>query len=103
WKVLFGGTAETFKNWRRAGPAGGGLLHVNGEMISYGNGGLRLFFYATELFGDFTLRLQFRIFDAANHNSGVFVRFPRPTLDISDALKPRTANEAYFDPKNPAW
>jgi len=103
WKVLFGGTAETFKNWRRAGPAGGGLLHLNGEMISYGNGGLRLFFYATELFGDFTLRLQFRIFDAANHNSGVFVRFPRPTLDLSDALKPRTANEAYFDPKNPAW
>ncbi|MCI0428617.1 MAG: DUF1080 domain-containing protein [Nitrospiraceae bacterium] len=102
-RALFDGTATTFKNWRLAGPSGGGMLHVNGEMVSYGDGGLRLFFYATELFGDFTLRLQFRIFDAANHNSGVFVRFPRPTLDISDALKARTANEAFFDPGNPAW
>lgn len=102
-RPLFDGTATTFKNWRLAGPAGGGMLHINGEMVCYGDGGLRLFFYATELFGDFTLRLQFRIFDAANHNSGVFVRFPRPTLDLSDALKPRTANETFFDPGNPAW
>ena len=79
------------------------MAHIDGEMISYGNGALRLFFYATELFGDFTLRLQFRIFDAANHNSGVFLRFPRPSLDLSDALKPRTANESSFDPTNLAW
>ena len=102
-RPLFDGTAATFKNWRLAGPGGGGMVHLNGEMVSYGDGGLRLFFYATELFGDYTLRLQFRIFDVANHNSGVFVRFPRPTLDLSDALKPRTANEQFFDPKNPAW
>ena len=102
-RPLFDGTAATFKNWRLAGPTGGGMLHVNGEMVSYGDGGLRLFFYATELFGDFTVRLQFRIFDVANHNSGVFVRFPRPSLDLSDALKPRTANEFFFDPGNPAW
>lgn len=102
-RPLFDGTAATFKNWRLAGPGGGGMVHLNGEMVSYGDGGLRLFLYATELFGDYTLRLQFRIFDAANHNSGVFVRFPRPTLDLSDALKPRTANEQFFDPKNPAW
>lgn len=102
-RPLFDGTAATFKNWRLAGPGGGGMVHLNGEMVSYGDGGLRLFFYATELFGDYTLRLQFRIFDVANHNSGVFVRFPRPTLDLSDALKPRTANEQLFDPKNPAW
>jgi hypothetical protein len=102
-RPLFDGTAATFKNWRLAGPGGGGMVHLNGEMVSYGVGGLRLFFYATELFGDYTLRLQFRIFDVANHNSGVFVRFPRPTLDLSDALKPRTVNEQLFDPKNPAW
>ncbi len=102
-RPLFDGTAATFKNWRLAGPAGGGMLHVNGEMVSYGEGALRLFFYATELFGDFTLRAQFRIFDVANHNSGIFLRFPRPTLDLSDALKPRTANEFFFDPGNPAW
>ena len=85
-RPLFDGTAATFKNWRLAGPGGGGMLHVNGEMVSYGDGGLRLFYYATEQFGDFTLRLQFRIFDAANHNSGVFVRFPRPTLELGAAI-----------------
>ena len=102
-RPLFDGTAATFKNWRLAGPGGGGMIHLNGERISYGDGGLRLFFYATELFGDFTLRLQFRILDAANHNSGVFVRFPRPALDLTDPLKARTANEQFFDPGNPAW
>jgi hypothetical protein len=56
------------------------------------------------LFSDFTLRLQFRILDAANHNSGVFVRFPRPTLDFAtDELKRRASQEAVFDPGNPAW
>lgn len=102
-RPLFDGTAATFKNWRLAGSAGGGMLHLNGEMVSYGDGGLRLLYYATELFSDFTLRLQFRIFDAANHNSGVFVRFPRPSLDFSVALNPRTANEPFFDASNPAW
>jgi choline dehydrogenase-like flavoprotein len=102
-RPLFDGTAGTFKNWRLAGPGGGGMLHVNGEMVSYGDGGLRLFYYATETFGDFTLRLQFRIFDATKHNSGVFLRFPRPTLDLSAALKTRAANEIAFDPSNPAW
>lgn len=102
-QTLFDGTAATFKNWRLAGPAGGGMLHLNGEMVSYGVGALRLFFYATELFADFTLRAQFRIFDLANHNSGIFLRFPRPTLDLSAALKPRTTNELFFDSANPAW
>jgi hypothetical protein len=102
-RSLFDCTAATFKNWRLAGPAGGGMRHINGEMVSYGEGALRLFFYATELFSDFTLRAQFQIFDLNNHNSGIFVRFPRPSLDLSNALKLRTANEAFFDPGNPAW
>jgi hypothetical protein len=103
-RPLFDGTASTFSRWRLAGPASGGMLHVNGEMVSYGDGGLRLFYYAPETFGDFTLRLQFQIFDPAKHNSGVFVRFPRPTLDLATAeLKRRAANEPAFDPGNPAW
>jgi hypothetical protein len=103
-RPLFDGTASTFSRWRLAGPAGGGMLHVNGEMVSYGDGGLRLFYYAPETFGDFTLRLQFKMFDPAKHNSGVFVRFPRPTLDLATAkLKRRAANEPAFDPGNPAW
>jgi hypothetical protein len=102
-RPLFDGTAATFSKWRLAGPGGGGMLHVNGEMLSYGDGGLRLFYYATETFGDFGLRLQFKIFDPAKHNSGVFVRFPRPTFNLTPELAPRTGHEAAFDPSNPAW
>ena len=102
---LFDGTAATFGKWRLAGPAGGGMVHLNGEMVSYGDGGLRLFYYAAQEFGDFTLRLQFRIFDPAQHNSGVFLRFPRPTFDLSPKLQQRVADhhEPAFDSGNPAW
>ena len=79
------------------------MAHLNGEMVSYGDGGLRLFYYATETFSDFTLRLQFRIFDPAKHNSGVFLRFPRPTLDLTPAQLSRLIHEAAFDLSNPAW
>jgi choline dehydrogenase-like flavoprotein len=103
-RPLFDGTAQTFAKWRLAGPGGGGMLHINGEMVSYGDGGLRLFYYATETFSDFTLRLQFKIFETAKHNSGVFLRFPRPTLDLATVeLNRRAANEPAFDPGNPAW
>ena len=103
-RALFDGTAATFKHWRLAGPAGGGMVHLNGEMVSYGDGGLRLFYDASETFSDFTLRLQFRIFDLAKHNSGVFLRFPRPTHDFAtDELKRRAGLEPAFDPGNPAW
>ena len=74
------------------------------QVEQYGRGGLRLFYYAVERFSDFTLRLQFRIVDAQAHNSGVFVRFPSPTLDLAtDELKRRAELEAAFDPGNPAW
>jgi choline dehydrogenase-like flavoprotein len=102
-RPLFDGTAATFSKWRLAGPNGGGMLHSNGEMVSYGDGGLRLFYYASETFGDFTLRAQFKIFDPAKHNSGVFLRFPRPTFDLTAMLKQRAVNETAFDQGNPAW
>jgi hypothetical protein len=102
-RALFDGTAATFKNWRLAGPGGGGMVHLNGEMVSYGDGGLRLFYYATEQFSDFTLRLQFRIVDQAAHNSGVFLRFPRPTFDLPADLQPRILSEPSLDLNNPAW
>src|SRR5258705_1017514 len=76
-RPLFDGKASTFKNWRLAGPAGGGMLHLNGEMVSYGDGGLRLFYYAAEMVSDFTLRLQFPIFDQVALNNGGVIRFPR--------------------------
>ncbi len=43
----------------------------------------------------------------ANHNSGVFVRFPRPTLGLTPALQTRISQvpppEPSFDPNNAAW
>jgi len=102
-RPLFDGTAATFGKWRLAGPAGGGMVHLKAEMVSYGDGGLRLFYYAPETFSDFTLRLQFRIFDPAKHNSGVFLRFPRPTLDLTPVQLSRLTSEAAFDLGNPAW
>lgn len=103
-RALFDGTAATFKHWRPAGPGGGGMFHLNGEMVSYGDGGLRLFYDASETFADFTLRLQFRIFDLAKHNSGVFLRFPRPTHDFAtEELKQRARQEPAFEAGNPAW
>ena len=111
-RPLFDGTAATFKKWQLVGPVGpsgpvrgAGMLHIDGEIVSYGDdGGLRLLYYATETFGDFTLRLQFRIFDTAKHNSGVFLRFPSPTLELAtNELKRRATQEPAFDPGNPAW
>jgi hypothetical protein len=102
-RTLFDGTAATFSQWRLSGPTGGGMRHANGEMLSYGDGGLRLFYYAAETFADFTLRLQFKILDAAKHNSGVFVRFADPTFDLPPPLGQRVGNEPSFDPNNAAW
>ena len=79
------------------------MIHSNGQMVSYGDGGLRLFYYAIETFANFTLKLQFRIVDPARQNSGVFLRFPRPTLDLNAALSARISHEPAFDPKNAAW
>ena len=102
-RPLFNGTAATFSQWRLCGPTGGGMRHANGEMRSFGEGGLRLLYYAAETFADFRLRLQFKILDAAKHNSGVFVRFPSPTLDLPPPLEQRAGHEPSFDPGNPAW
>src|SRR5258708_27238092 len=45
--------------------------------------------------------LQFKIFDGTRHNSGVFLRFPRPTFDLTPPLQARLGSEPAFDPNNP--
>ena len=87
------GRSERSRDWRLAGPPTGGGMAPS----EWRDGELRgrrlaaVLLCDRERSSDFTLRLQFRIFDAAKHNSGVFIRFPRPTLELADALK--TANQ----------
>ena len=103
-RPLFDGTAATFKNWSLAGPAGGGMLHLNGEMVSYGEGrcgcsitprDLRRFYVAPAV-PDFRRRepQQRRV-------------HPLPAPDARPHRCPRSAYLAAraepFDAGNPAW
>ena len=103
--ALFDGTAGSFKKWRLAGGAnsGQGFAFLNGELASYGSADFSLLYYAPQAFQDFHLRLQFRVFDSANCNSGVFVRFLDPTRKLPTALRQRADAEGAPVGANPAW
>src|SRR5712691_4432818 len=102
-ELLFDGTEQSFNRWRKAGPGGQGFVLVNGELISYGRNDSSILWYAKEGFDNFTLRLQFRIFDMLRHNSGVFVRFRNPLSPVEAAIRARAlADQAPID-ANPAW
>jgi hypothetical protein len=103
WEALFDGTEQSFNRWKNAGPAGQGFVLVNSELVSYGNGDFSLLWYAKDAFDDFTLRVQFRIFDVQRHNSGVFVRFRNPLSPAAPGIRTRAlADHAPID-GNPAW
>ncbi len=79
---VFDGTDATFKNWRIAGLAGGGVLHVNGEMVSYGDKGC----------GSATTRPRLRRLHVATAVQGLRRQRPQqrgvrsifgPTLDLA--------------------
>jgi hypothetical protein len=93
---LFDGTDTTFRKWQVAGfrPPGPATMPMGG----YGPGYFRLadesiiasatepygvFYFATEVFSDFILRLQFRV-SAGDNNSGIFLRFRDPQLHWPD-------------------
>ena len=59
--------------WNHYGPGHFTLDHDTGILASHG--GMGLLWYAAEMFGDFTLRLQFRA-SKPEANSGVFLRVP---------------------------
>ncbi|HYR89518.1 MAG TPA: family 16 glycoside hydrolase [Terriglobia bacterium] len=103
--ALFDGTVNTFKKWRLAGApnSGQGFSFVNGELASYGASDFSLLYYAPQAFSDFHLRLQFRVFDQANCNSGVFIRFRDPLARLPVALRQRGVAEGAPVGSNPAW
>ena len=103
--ALFDGTIGTFKKWQLAGApnSGQGFAFLNGELASYGSADFSMLYYAVKAFDDFHLRLQFRVFDAANCNSGVFVRFRDPLSRLPDVLRQRADAEGAGVATNPAW
>ncbi|MDP2469814.1 MAG: DUF1080 domain-containing protein [Candidatus Palauibacterales bacterium] len=59
--------------WNHYGPGWFTLDHGTGILTSHG--GMGLLWYSAEMFGDFTLRLEFRT-SKPESNSGVFLRVP---------------------------
>ena len=108
WQALFDGTAQSFRKWRRVGPANGAnneppsdFRYVDGQILTSGNGDHALLWYQPEAFSNFVLKLQFRVF-TGNANSGVFVRIRDPRKELPEPIKTRA--QADLDTfKNQAW
>lgn len=106
YKALFDGTEGTFQKWKLAGAFinPGHFALVDGLLVAQPQGDHALLYYAAERFGDFTLRLQFRLagptdaFGKAEDNAGVFVRFRYPNASWPDV----SARTPQAD-QNPAW
>ncbi|MGH9859969.1 MAG: family 16 glycoside hydrolase [Candidatus Acidiferrales bacterium] len=104
-KSLFDGTAATFRRWKLAGRANvpQGFQLLDGELVSYGSTtDVALLYYAAEAFADFHLRLQFKILDPNNCNSGVFVRFRDPLSAMPAEIRNRAAAAGDAIADNPA-
>jgi hypothetical protein len=118
-EYLFDGTEKTLQRWRRAGP--GSFALIDGMLVAQPGllgdvdghraptGPHSVFFYATEAFDDFALRLQFRLSGPSGNSgrpvdkSGVFVRFHVPHAegpDLPTNADPRLREEVAA---NPAW
>jgi hypothetical protein len=102
WSPLFDGTAASFKKWQVAGNASPFKL-VDGQVLTTSLDGLGLLWYAPQPFSDFTLKLQFRIFDSNNHNSGVFIRFRDPRRDLPEPIASRAAADLQQFGGNRSW
>ena len=69
YSLLFDGSPKT--GWQQSGP--GEVRVEDGSLVTYG--GLGLLWYAAQQYGDFSLKLSWKVEDGTD-NSGVFVRFP---------------------------
>jgi hypothetical protein len=86
--ALFDGKEKTFQRWKSVGP--GAFALQDGLLIAQPAGDHAVLFYAAERFGNFVVRLQFRLpgavdpFGKAIGNSGVFLRFRYPHTKWAD-------------------
>jgi choline dehydrogenase-like flavoprotein len=108
WQVLFDGTLASFNAWAFVGSARGadnqppcGFRYIDGQIVTVGAGDFGLLFYP-QAFSNFTLRLQFRVFDATA-NSGVFVRIRDPRQDLPPPIQARAAADLQTFNNNRAW
>src|SRR5690242_6142241 len=74
WRPLFDGTSTN--GWQMTGP--GEFKLENGELVTHG--GMGLFWYTREKFGDCRIRIMFQP-TSSEDNSGVFIRIPEPPKD----------------------
>jgi hypothetical protein len=81
YQYLFDGTDATFAKWQLAG--GGAFALIDGLIVAQPDpsGELGILYFPRQ-FSDFNLRLEFRLNDPANDNSGVFVRFRDPRMPV---------------------
>ena len=108
WQVLFDGTLASFNNWAFVGSRSGadnqppcGFRYIDGQIVTVGAGDFGLLFYP-QPFGNFRLRLQFRIFDPTA-NCGVFVRIRDPRLPLPAPIQARAAADLQAFNNNRAW
>lgn len=81
---LFNGV--NLDGWRQAGP--GGFRVDNGMIVT--EGGLGLLWYSGRDFGNFELKVDWKVTKKSD-NSGVFVRFPAPTVSNEPGGNPQVA------------
>ena len=74
WKPIFNGRST--EGWQMAGP--GELRLENDELVTYG--GMGMFWYTKEKFGDCRIRVTFKP-TSGSDNSGVFIRIPEASTD----------------------
>jgi hypothetical protein len=95
-QYIFDGGASSFSKWLQAG--GGAFALIGGLMVAEPGGGEIGLCYFSRPFGNFNLRLEFRL-SAQDDNSGVFIRFRNPRLPVPDR-----GNPAILRPyNNQAW
>ena len=86
--------------WAQCGP--GGFTLSNGIATSFG--GMGLWWYTNQTFTNFVLRGEWKL-EAADSDTGVFVRFANPGNDPWDAVRTGHELEIGDDPegKDPVW
>jgi uncharacterized membrane protein len=94
-RYLFDNTSRGVDDWRFVG--GGSFAVVDGALEAQPGDDWGVLYYAAETFGDFDLRLDFRL-DQIDSDSGIFVRFRDPLKPVPDPTD-REVEHAYDRPQ----